>query len=66
MISLNKINKNYGKTIILVSHYMDEVGSLCKRIVLIKDGIVVENGDPKKIMNQYHCENLQEYFVKQV
>ena len=61
---LKSLNQS-GKTIILVSHYMDEVEELCNRIVLIKDGIVVEDGHPKEIMNQYHCENLQEYFVKQ-
>ena len=35
-----------GRTIILVSHSADQVGSLCDRVVVLHSGAVVHDGDP--------------------
>jgi len=42
-VYLEKINKE-GKTIILTSHYLDEVEKLCNRVAIINDGKIVADG----------------------
>ncbi|WP_249273668.1 ABC transporter ATP-binding protein [Agreia sp. VKM Ac-1783] len=37
-----------GRTIVLVSHSSDQVGSLCDRVLVLKKGVVVHDGDPAK------------------
>lgn len=45
---LHKLNEG-GKTIIIVSHDMDEVAENCGRIALMENGKVVASGTPKDI-----------------
>jgi len=61
---LKMINKNQSKTIFIVSHYMDEVETLCDMVYFLKDGVIFESGSPDHIKEKYSCESLQE-FVKQ-
>lgn len=51
-----------GKTILMVSHYMDEVEELCERVIVLKDGVVVENRAPEELIDNKY-KDLQEYFV---
>ena len=60
---LKMLNKKRGKTIFIVSHYMDEVEALCDMVYFLKDGVIFESGAPYEIKEKYNCENLQE-FVK--
>ena len=39
---INKLNKEYGVTIILITHYMDEIQN-ADRVVIIDNGRVVKN-----------------------
>ena len=55
-----------GTTILLSSHNMLEVEFLCDRIALISDGIIVEFGTPKELMNKYIAKNIEEVFTKVV
>lgn len=48
-------NQREGATIILTSHNMDDISELCKRILLIKEGSLMFDGDPKKLMGQDEC-----------
>ena len=43
-----------GTTILLVSHNMNSVTTLCDRAVLIEQGKLIEDGIPKHIDIQYH------------
>jgi ABC-2 type transport system ATP-binding protein len=60
---LKSLIKEKGKTIFIVSHYMDEVEALCDMVYFLKDGIIFESGSPNYIKEKYQCANLQE-FVK--
>ncbi|MCL1989293.1 MAG: ABC transporter ATP-binding protein [Defluviitaleaceae bacterium] len=60
---LKMLNKSRGKTIFIVSHYMDEVEALCDKVYFLKDGVIFENGTPDEIKEKYACSSLQE-FVK--
>jgi ABC-2 type transport system ATP-binding protein len=42
-------NRGSGATIILTSHYMADVVSLCQRVLLIQDGSLIFDGDLKRL-----------------
>jgi len=46
-------NAKYKTTVILTSHYMDDVKELCERIIMIDKGKIVYDGDLEKIIKQY-------------
>ena len=51
MDTINDLNKNYGITIILITHYMDEAAE-ADRILVIDDGNIVMDGTPRKVFSQ--------------
>ncbi len=55
-----------GTTVLLSSHNMLEVEFLCDRIALISDGIIIEEGTPKNLMQKYDAKNVEEVFTKVV
>jgi len=61
---LKMLNKNKGKTIFIVSHYMDEVEAMCDTVYFLKNGAIFESGSPNEVKEKYSCNSLQE-FVKQ-
>ena len=61
---LKMINKKKGKTIFIVSHYMDEVEAICDMVYFLKGGIIFESGTPSAIKEYYSCDNLQEFVKK--
>ncbi len=42
---LDKINRSLGKTILLVTHEMDVIKSICHRVILLDRGSLVESSD---------------------
>jgi len=44
--------KNEGMTIILSSHYLDEIDKLADRLVIIDDGRVIAKGTPEELKNK--------------
>lgn len=50
--SLKRINKEFGTTIIIVSHHMDFVREVSHRAILIDDAKVINDGDPVKVSDQ--------------
>lgn len=46
-------NKEFGATIILTSHYMDDVKELCKRAIIIDHGHKIFDGELNDIINEY-------------
>jgi len=46
-----------GKTIVLVTHDMATVQSMCHRAMLIQDGVVEEVGDPEDVALRYYRSN---------
>lgn len=41
------------QTVILVTHSMEDVERFCDRAILIEDGKIVQDGDPKKVAKAY-------------
>ncbi len=55
--------KDEGKCVLFSSHIMQEVSSLCERIVVIAHGRVVADGSPDELCRATGCSGLEEAFV---
>jgi len=60
--------ENYKKdkkiSILLASHNMSEVTRLCKTVLMMKDGIIIDKGYPNELIQKHGRENLEEVFLK--
>lgn len=50
---IKQYNKEFGATIILTSHYMDDVKELCKRAIIIEKGHKIFDGELQNIIDTY-------------
>lgn len=60
---IRKYNKK-GVSIILVTHFMDEIEELCGRVGVIKAGKMILIDTPQKIREQFDAKNLEAAFLK--
>ena len=51
-------------TILLASHNMKEVERLCDNIVMMKKGVIVDQGTCENLINKHGRNNLEETFLK--
>ena len=61
---LEDYKKEKKISILLASHNMNEVTRLCKSILMMKDGIIIDEGNPKELINKHGRKNLEEVFLK--
>lgn len=55
-----------GKTVVLSTHYMDEVEKLCDRVTIIHHGRNFFSGKPEELKAQQGTQDLEEAFKKLV
>jgi lipopolysaccharide transport system ATP-binding protein len=55
--------RSEGRTVIVVSHNMATVSSLCQRVIWLSDGKVKAAGDAQAIIRQYLSEGVENDFV---
>lgn len=46
-------NREFNSTIILTSHYMDDVKELCKRVIIIDQGDILFDGNLQSVIDRY-------------
>ena len=51
-------------TILLSTHLMQEVDSLCDKVYILHEGKIAASGRPDEIASQFKCKNLEEAFFK--
>lgn len=56
--------KRDGLTIVLITHFMDEIENLCDRVTLMKAGKMIYIGTPKEVIENFQAKNLDEVFLK--
>ena len=60
--------ENYKKekkiSILLASHNMDEVTRLCSSILMMKNGVIIDQGKPLELIAKHGRKNLEEVFLK--
>ena len=49
--------KKQGKTVLLVSHNIRQVGRMCTRAILLGHGAITLDGDPNDVCNEFYEEN---------
>ena len=56
--------KNNELTILLASHNMKEVERLCDKVIMMKQGKIVDSGTCNQLITKHGRENLEETFLK--
>ena len=56
--------RNSEITILLASHNMREVERLCNKVVMMKQGKIVDSGTCEELIKKHGRENLEETFLK--
>lgn len=59
-----QIIKNMKKTVLLTSHYLDEIDYLSDRVCLLEKGEIVLIDTPKNLKEKHNDSNLENIFVK--
>lgn len=50
---LKRYNEEYKTTVMLTSHYMEDVRELCERVIIIAEGEVIYDGNIEKLITEY-------------
>ena len=61
---LETYKKENKISILLASHNMNEVTRLCKSILMMKEGVIIDNGSPDELIAKHGRKNLEEVFLK--
>jgi len=61
---LEKYKKEKKISVLLASHNMNEVERLCSSILMMKDGIIIDEGKPEELIRKHGRQNLEEVFLK--
>ena len=61
---IQKFAKKNDTTILLASHNMDEVKRLCTKVMMMKNGEIIDQGKPEDLIAKHGRANLEEVFLK--
>jgi len=61
---LETYKKEKKISILLASHNMNEVKRLCASVLMMKDGEIIDQGNPDKLIKKHGRQNLEEVFLK--
>lgn len=54
---MNDVSKGEGRTVLFVSHNMAAVEALCNTAITMKNGNLIDSGNPSKLIKRYLLEN---------
>ena len=55
---LREVNRDKGTTILLTSHYMEDIKSLCRRCIVINSGSKIYDGNLETLFNRYQTHKI--------
>ena len=61
---LEDYKKEKRISILLASHNMSEVTRLCRSILMMKEGVIIDKGNPEELIKKHGRQNLEEVFLK--
>ena len=61
---LEDYQKEKKVSILLASHNMTEVERLCSSVLMMKNGIIIDQDNPKELIKKHGRKNLEEVFLK--
>ncbi|GAB4149050.1 MAG: ATP-binding cassette domain-containing protein [Patescibacteria group bacterium] len=62
---LKYYNHKYNSTVMLTSHYMDDVSEICKRVIVINKGQILFDGELQKLIHKYADFKTLVFVLKQ-
>jgi ABC-2 type transport system ATP-binding protein len=60
---LEDYQRRSGCTMLLASHNMSEVERMCSDVIMLRAGIVVDQGSPAELIERYGRETMEEVFL---
>jgi len=60
---LERYQHRTGCTMLLASHHMGEVERMCNDVIMLRAGVVVDQGSPQELLARYGRENMEEVFL---
>jgi ABC-2 type transport system ATP-binding protein len=55
---IRSYNERHGATVLLTSHYMDDVNALCPRVIVIDQGKLLYDGDLKALVKKVNPDKM--------
>lgn len=52
-----------GTTVILTTHYLEEAERLCKRVVILKNGVVAKEGTIASLVAESNSKSLEDFYL---
>ena len=56
--------KERGASILLASHNMAEVERLCSSVLMMNNGVIIDQGSPAILIKRHGRKNMEEVFLK--
>ncbi len=60
---LKTYQEQSGATVLLASHNMQEVERLCDKVLMLKQGRIVDQGTPAMLVQKYGRDSLEQVFI---
>ena len=61
---LENYKKEKRMSVLLASHNMHEVKRLCNSVLMMKEGMIIDNGTPEQLIKKHGMRNLEEVFLQ--
>ncbi len=61
---LKEINEKYGITIVMITHQMSVVTRICRKVAIIENGILAEEGDVDKVFEDPRSDAAKELILE--
>jgi len=60
---LQAYQRRTGATLLLASHNMTEVERMCRDVVMLREGVKVDEGSPQALIERYGRKTLEDVFI---
>jgi ABC-2 type transport system ATP-binding protein len=60
---LERYQHRTGCTMLLASHHMGEVERMCDDVIMLRAGVVVDQGAPEELVARYGHDNMEQVFL---
>ncbi|WP_329115839.1 ABC transporter ATP-binding protein [Streptomyces sp. NBC_01353] len=60
---VRRLRDDFGTTVVLTTHYLDEADALADRLVIVDKGVVVAEGSPAALKAEHGVTTLQDAFL---
>ena len=61
---LENYQKEKETSVLLASHNMSEVERLCSSVLMMNQGLVIEQGEPNKLIKKHNKKSMEDVFLK--